>query len=101
MANENASRDDARRGPLTHVAVRHKGVVWSLPAPFRHHHIFSIMHYLGIEGPFDGHMREDQGFLDSSGRYLNRRQALPSAHLHNQIKNGKIIGGVLTSEDLW
>jgi hypothetical protein len=89
------------RLPLTHVAVRHKGVVWSLPSPYRHHHIFSIMNYLGVPGPFDGDMREDQGFLDSSGRYLNRKQAFINADLNGQIKNGKIIGGVLTSEDLW
>ena len=93
---------EEQRPRLTHVAVRHKGVVWSLPEPFRHHHIFSIMNYLGVEGPFDGDIRDDQGFLDASGRYLNRRQALPSALLHDQIKNdGKLIGSVLTSEDLW
>jgi len=44
---------------------------------------------------------EDQGFLDASGQYLTRKQAEVNAFANNQVKNGKIIGGVLTSEDLW
>ena len=44
---------------------------------------------------------DDQGFLDETGRYLTRSQAEVSAFLNNQVKGGKIIGGVLTSEDLW
>jgi hypothetical protein len=44
---------------------------------------------------------EDQGFLDESGRYLTRRQAEVSAHVNSQVKAGRIIGGALTSEDLW
>lgn len=44
---------------------------------------------------------DDQGFLDANGRYLNRKQALVNAELNGQLKNGKIIGGILTSEDLW
>jgi hypothetical protein len=45
--------------------------------------------------------QSDQGFLDESGRFLNRKQALVNAELNGQLKNDKIIGGVLTSEDLW
>jgi len=44
---------------------------------------------------------EDQGFLDESGRYLTRRQAEVSAFYNDQVKGGKLIGGPLTSEDLW
>ena len=94
------------RPKLTHVALRFQGKVWSLPRPYRHHHIISMIMYL------DGHYGsgeltsvdtygDDQGFLDETGRYLTRPQAEVSAELNGQIKNGKIIGSVLTSEDLW
>jgi len=44
---------------------------------------------------------ENQGFLDESGRYLNRKQAEVNAILNDQLKGGKMIGSILTSEDLW
>lgn len=94
------------RLPLTHVAIRFQGKVWSLPRPYRHHHIIRIIMYL--DGQFgDGDLTsvdthgEDQGFLDTSGRYLTRQQAEVNAELNGQIKNGKMIGSILTSEDLW
>jgi hypothetical protein len=98
---------------LTHVAIRKDGIVYSLPAPNRHHHILWILaerkglpnvpsvadESMLVETPNAG--EDSQGFLDESGRYLNRRQAEVNAFLFNQIKNGKLIGSVLTSEDLW
>lgn len=44
---------------------------------------------------------KDQGFLDDTGKYLTRQEAEVVARQCNQIKNGEIIGGELTSEDLW
>jgi hypothetical protein len=44
---------------------------------------------------------DSQGFLDADGKYLNRKDGEVRALATGQIKNGKIIGGVLTSEDLW
>ena len=94
------------RLPLTHVAIKFQGKVWSLPRPYRHHHIIRIIMYL--DGQYgDGELtgvdtsQSEQGFLDESGHFLNRKQAQVNAELNGQIKGGKIIGGVLTSEDLW
>jgi hypothetical protein len=91
---------------ITHVAIRFQGKVWSLPRPYRHHHIIRVIMYL--DGQFgDGELTavdthgNDQGFLDEAGQYLTRKEAEARATLTGQIKNGKIIGGVLTSEDLW
>lgn len=91
---------------ITHVAIRFQGKVWSLPRPYRHHHIIRVIMYL--DGKFgNGNLTavdthgDDQGFLDDTGKYLTRREAEVVAQQCNQIKNGKIIGGVLTSEDLW
>ena len=57
------------------------------------------MHDHGAKCASDNHY--SQGFLDEKGFYLHRKAALVNAELNGQLKNGKIIGGVLTSEDLW
>lgn len=89
------------RMPLTHVAIRFEDQIWSLPRPFRHHHIIRLIINMRPEVETVDGAPEDQGFLDSRGQYLNRRQALVNAELHGQLKDGKLIGSVLTSEDLW
>ncbi len=82
---------------ITHVAIKHAGKVHSLPAPNRHHHVIRAMG--GIPGP------DIQGFLDDTGRFLDRREAYELAS-----KNGQMIrpddptkyqGDQLFSEDLW
>lgn len=98
---------------LTHVAIRSGGIVYSLPAPNRHHHILWILakrrgnegvpdvadEYLLSETQDGG--TDSQGFLDANGQYLNRADGQVRAQTTGQIKGGRIIGGVLTSEDLW
>ena len=98
---------------LTHVAIRQNGILYSLPAPNRHHHILWVLskrrgnegapevadEHLLAETPDPG--MDSQGFLDADGKYLNRADGLVRAQATGQIKGGKIIGGVLTSEDLW
>lgn len=89
------------REPITHVAIRFEGVTYSLPAPNRHHNV--IRHIVDTTGAthVDSH-DEDQGFLDASGRYLNRRQALVSALLNEQVKDpSKVRCEMLFSEDVW
>ena len=98
---------------LTHVAIRSGGVVYSLPAPHRHHHILWVLAKRrgneGVPDVPDEHLMNEtrdggtdsQGFLDADGHYLNRADGLVRAQATGQIKNGRIIGGVLTSEDLW
>jgi hypothetical protein len=74
--------------------------VWSLPAPFRHHHVIEIIHYL-TGGSVDAR-DEDQGFLDASGYYLNRKQALGSAELNDQLKPSEPVRlNMLFSENVW
>ncbi len=87
------------RTKITHVAIRFQGVVYSLPPPNRHHHvIWEIVARTGVSCVDNN----EQGFLDASGRFLNRRQALASARLFGQIKDeSQIRLGQLFSEDLW
>lgn len=93
-------RQPIERLPLTHVACRDtEGRIWSLPRPFRHHHVLAVMRLHETRCAEDNHF--SQGFLDANGRYLHRKSAWVNADLNGQIKGGKIIGGVLTSEDLW
>lgn len=43
---------------------------------------------------------DDQGFLTSHGRFVSRKEAEVIARACGQI-TGRLIGGELTSEDLW
>ncbi len=89
----------APRTRITHVAIRFEGVVYSLPSPNRHHHVIRlIVDRTGVASVDN----DEQGFLDETGRFLTRRQALVSARLFNQIKDAsQIRAGQLFSEDLW
>ena len=88
------------RPKLTHAACKDTGgVVWSLPAPHRHHDVLRVMR--DHDAKHDDSDAWAQGFLDECGHYLTRRQAMINAVENDQIKGGKLIGGILTSEDLW
>lgn len=43
---------------------------------------------------------DDQGFLTSKGRFVSRKEAEKIARECGQV-TGRLIGGELTSEDLW
>jgi hypothetical protein len=86
---------------ITHVAIRFRGKIYSLPAPNRHHHIIRmIVEQTGaetVDGPSN-----DQGFLDESGTYYNRKQALAHAQYFGQIiDESKVYADILTSENVW
>ena len=92
--------------PITHVAILFDRRLWSLPRPYRHHHLIQVIRYLdpfiehvdGTQGFLDA---GTQGFLDASGKFLTREQARLAAEANGQIRGGRLIGTVLTSEDLW
>ncbi len=42
-----------------------------------------------------------QGFITEQNKFLDRERAYNEAIKCNQIKNNKLIGNILTSEDLW
>lgn len=86
-------------GPkITHVAILYKDVVYSLAPPNRHHDVIALIRK-DILGPLE---YGEQGFLDESGRFLTRKQALVSALANNQVKDpNDIRAGQLFSEDVW
>jgi hypothetical protein len=87
---------------ITHVAIRFQGKIYSLPKPNRHHDVIRhIVHKTGVSH-VDAY-GQDQGFLDSNGRYLTRRQALNVATVAHQLKPNNTGSklGELYSEDIW
>ena len=84
---------------ITHVAIKIKDKIWSLPKPNRHNHIIMQI-YLETNCQLD----EDnqQGFLDNESNFLTREEALLHAQDCNQILSDKPLwGDELYSENLW
>lgn len=93
--------NDSGRPRITHVAIRFNGTTYSLPAPNRHHHIIRMIVDTTDAETVDAR-EEDQGFLDETGQYLNRKQALVSALVNDQVKDpSQIRCKMLFSEDVW
>jgi len=75
----------------------------------RHHNCFAtislIYKDLSLFSDYkkEGKIKIIQGFLTNDDKFLNREDSFDVAKKANQIKliNGKLIGSVLTSEDLW
>lgn len=87
---------------ITHVAVVFNGFVYSLPKPNRHHNVLRAIaeeNGIGVDGP------HSEGFVDSSGRYLRRGQAMVAARKTGQLNRRPgaqfYQGPELYSEDLW
>lgn len=91
---------------ITHVAIRHKGLIYSLPAPNRHHHVIRMIHEKTGSTNIGGG-EGNQGFLDSEGVYLRRKEALARAMETGQLLErafdvgGGVTLGQLYSEDIW
>lgn len=84
---------------ITHVAIKVKGVLYARPSPFRHQDVIrDIVEATGK--PLDA--SNLQGFLDSRGKFLERRNALDVALKAGQVKcTDSVRAGRLFSEDLW
>lgn len=79
------------------AAVYH-GCVISLPKPARHHTILHSLSLMGIDAMLIH--GDNQGFITSEGRYVNRVEAFGIAYKAEQIPRGSK-GPQLFSEDLW
>lgn len=81
---------------ITHVAIKHKGRVHSLPAPNRHHH---VIHRIRPTG------KVEEGFMDDHGNFISRKLAFILAKANGQLnrKPGAehYQGDELFSEDIW
>jgi hypothetical protein len=82
------------------AACSKDGVIFTIPAPARHHDIVHRMHLLGIVQDYT----LEQGFLTDTGRFVRRKPAMIIAEKAGQLirsKEGGYQGPELFSEDLW
>lgn len=95
------------------VAIKRDGHIYALERPARHPNLFAEYNEdaraAGWDFPWKGWAAEDiqgrydpseQGFVDQYGEFMTRAQGEVHARLCGQLTK-PIIGGVLTSEDLW
>lgn len=79
------------------AAIMHRGKLYTLPPPFRHHDIIRVI-YERTGRPADG----DQGFVTDAGRFVGREQAWRIANEAGQeIAAIACAPGILFSEHLW
>ena len=79
------------------VAIRHKGTVYRLTRPFRHHHLIRKMVEVdNVDPPVTG----EQGFYTEECGFLTREEALAHHEKDTHFKRQK--GATkLFSEDMW
>lgn len=84
---------------ITHVAIIRDGIVYELPKPNRHHHVFLTMPKKEDDG------KDIEGFVDNTGKFLTRKEAYIIAKETGQLNRrkgpGMYDGDLLFSEDLW
>lgn len=88
------------RVQIVSAAICRNGMIYSMPAPARHHTIL-----IALDGEWgDSHpifLPSEQGFLGSDGRFYGREEAAIVAIDAGQIGSTKFGGKDLYSEDLW
>lgn len=89
------AKSDPQR--IVAAAWLHEGIVYVLPPPARHHHV--MLHMVEVHGLKGRFASQDSGFLVEDGGWVTRNCAERMAFQTGQVT--KIIGGCLTSEDLW
>lgn len=90
-----------RHEPVQRAAVKYGGVVFSVARPFRHDAAIRLaFHELGEKAFNNARPTAEQGFVVSDGRFVSREEALVIARRSGQLP-GSLLGGILTSEDLW
>lgn len=96
--------DSMRRVTFFHeeiacAAIKYPDIgVLALPAPARHHHVKWVR--LFIDGR-ESHGDAEQGFLTTTGRFVDRQQGWKIAEKRGQIEQISGNPGTLYSEDMW
>lgn len=73
-------------------------MVYTLEPPFRHHH---ILHSMPVDPGTDSVLNVEQGFITSTGRWVDRKTAMGIAVASGQVSPSKVTAPNLFSEDLW
>lgn len=87
---------------IKQAAIFVDGEIWTLPRPARHHNIImAINDVRKTAGETIIRAHGEQGFIDDSGVFLDRKQARSHAELCDQLTKPLIAPPNLFSEDLW
>lgn len=90
----------AEQETIVGVAAKAYGKLYQLPKPNRHHHLLDIM-YKEKNEAFQV-AADEEGFITSTGRYVNREEGLVIAEKANQvIAERHRPGSELYSESVW
>lgn len=92
------SEDEPHRERIVAAAVKVGAVVVSAAAPARHGHLIQTIHNLNRKHHIPP---SDQGFLTSTGRFVNRKEARMIADIEGQIIRDVHGLPELFSEDVW
>lgn len=83
--------------PITHVAIKQCGKIYSLPKPNRHFDVLGLM----IENNETLPECRTYGFLDDDGVFLSPKAARIVARELGQLLPRAYDGDILFSEDIW
>ena len=84
---------------IVRAALRYEGTVYSLPAPARHHNVIALM--IGDGLPSESCTLKNQGFVTSTGRFVDRYEGFRIARAAGQLWRSPTPPDMLTSEDVW
>lgn len=85
---------------VTGVAVAVRDTMYSLPAPFRHHHIVQSDRYYEALRKSETEPGE-QGFVVNGTFFASRKQAMEIARAANQLLDRSRLANELYSEEVW
>jgi len=87
------------RETIERAAIFYNGVIHSVPRPGRHH---TVIHMMVAEGfPTEALSLSNQGFVTSTGRFVDRYEGARIARAAGQIVREPTPPDMLTSEDVW
>jgi hypothetical protein len=84
---------------IVRAALQYNGTVYSLPAPARHHNVMQRM--FADNMPSEAMALQNQGFVTSTGRYVDRYEGFRIAKAAGQLWRSPTPPDMLTSEDVW
>lgn len=82
---------------IDRAAIRAGDIIFKVKRPYRHHHVLGVMRLRNVKNP----QRATQGFVTSTGRFVDRIEARRIAHDAGQLLPTASKGDRLFTEDLW
>lgn len=84
---------------IERAAIFYNGTIYSVPRPGRHHTVIQMMARDNF--PNEAMSLKNQGFVTSTGRFVDRYEGAKIARAAGQIIREPTPPDMLTSEDVW